>query len=271
MVVGGYVCSGDKVHTEFYPSAVIGYTAHMNEFDFSIDYLIADPFALKKLEEFYKEDLAPLLQDFENGSTEAHDTLYGYFWDAISDDCEVVHSLYGAAPDGDAFSISICSYGPSVFYISAPAFDPIGIFDTFEEALSHAENNFGGAIYELWLRSKDKLLHSLKDLNRTLEELETWLDTHYTQLYKIEGNYFTIGSIIFNEPEASIRALYAEDPAACRSFVDTINNKTQGYAAALQKKGNYRGRPGIKKKQYHEALVAWGERLKMVLASLERS
>lgn len=59
-----------------------------------------------------------------------------------------VERLEGAAPDNDTFWINIYKIGP-LYWIKANEFDAICYFDSADEALAHAADEFEGFISEL--------------------------------------------------------------------------------------------------------------------------
>lgn len=121
------------------------YTVTMasNNFFFSIDTLLEDHLIRAEVETYFREDFPFLLEKFKNGDKEAYNTLDAYFHDAILDGSEIAEILEGEGSYG-TFSISILKYGSATFFINAPDFDPIGTFDTLEEAISYAEMNYSG-------------------------------------------------------------------------------------------------------------------------------
>jgi hypothetical protein len=61
---------------------------------------------------------------------------------------EPVEQLEGAAPDNDTFWINIYKTGP-LYWIKANEFDAICYFDSADDALTHAADEFEGFISEL--------------------------------------------------------------------------------------------------------------------------
>ena len=73
----------------------------------------------------------------------------------LTDWGEPVEQLEGAAPDNDTFWINIYKTGP-LYWIKANEFDAMCYFDSADDALTHAADEFEGFISELAEREADE-------------------------------------------------------------------------------------------------------------------
>jgi hypothetical protein len=110
--------------------------------------LVEDPVVSRALEEEFgaEKDRAVaelLMGDLSGEGGHAHDVIS----DLLSNEHETVEVLYGLGYAG-AFPISIERLGPAI-WIQAVEFDPIGYFDTVEEALEVARGEYDTAIARL--------------------------------------------------------------------------------------------------------------------------
>jgi hypothetical protein len=98
--------------------------------------------ACRKVFDVYTPDL---LQNVEDGDT---DEFFAWWEEWRQRHCKEVAHIEAAAPDGEAFVITVHQAGP-LFWITAPEFSDIEYFDSLEAAEDHAQCEFEAYIDEL--------------------------------------------------------------------------------------------------------------------------
>lgn len=244
----------------------------MDDFDIYVEGLVKDSEILVLLEGIYKEELPALLSRLESNEEEAYNELYDCLLDLLINESEDVGELYGAGPYNDVFPITIMKFGP-IYWVSAPEFDDMGTFDSYDEAYASAESRYDAYIYELEDRIWEEVVTRLSDIDVTLQEIQHWLDHHYESLSPIDrGPFPDLETLLFLEPKYTIRKLYKEDAEACRKIVNVIMSKTKQYDEILRDPGKYHKVTDTgEQRRYHQKLIDWGDKVEAIYNSLGKS
>ncbi len=232
----------------------------------SIEALLDDPAVYALLEACFKDDLSTLIARYHSDDDDAADTLRGFLFDSFNDDSVPICTLYGLGGYG-VFPITIYQYGSSIFYSNAPEFELDDIFDTFEEAYSHARyNRFYNFIEPFWAQNKPLLLTAIKHLPETLHQLKIWIATPSKSRFMV-GNVFSFEKLLYLLPEESIAILYHADASACDEIVNAVISSTKKHLPPTRTTAR---RKPTQRQQNIIDLIAWSKQVKNIYASLQQ-